>query len=111
MSSAVAQALPPSILALFAPRPPPPFKPAPEKRKMPRYGTVAHLVSEFEEPSATPAPKPAAVVESKEARRARKAEKRKAKGEADLEAKVEAYDPNEDSKIKGDPYKTLFCSD
>ncbi|EOD39337.1 hypothetical protein EMIHUDRAFT_223514 [Emiliania huxleyi CCMP1516] len=109
MSSAVAQALPPSILALFAPRPPPPFKPAPEKRKMPRYGTVAHLVSEFEEPSATPAPKPAAVVESKEARRARKAEKRKAKGEADLEAKVEAYDPNEDSKIKGDPYKTLFA--
>ena len=110
MSCAVAQALPPSILALFAPRPPLPFKPAPEKRKMPRYGTVAHLVSEFEEPSATPAPKPAAVVESKEARRARKAEKRKAKGEADLEAKIEAYDPNEDSKIKGDPYKTLFVS-
>ena len=49
MSSAVAHALPPSILALFAPRVPVEFKPPPEKRKMLNYTTIAQFVQHFEE--------------------------------------------------------------
>ena len=56
MSSAVAHALPPSVLALFAPRPPIPYKPPIEKRKMLNYTTLAQFVQHFEDPKDTPAP-------------------------------------------------------
>ena len=72
MSAAVAHALPASILALFAPRPPVPFKPPIEKRKMPPYTPIAQYVKEFEDPTETPPPAPPAVVEPAEERRARK---------------------------------------
>ena len=45
MSSAVAHALPPSILALFAPRTPIVYKPPIEKRKMLNYSTMAQFVN------------------------------------------------------------------
>ena len=68
MSAAVAHALPPSILALFAARPPIDYKPPIEKRKMLGYTTMAQFVKHFEDPSETP---PAVIVESIEDRRTR----------------------------------------
>jgi len=39
--------LPPSLLALFSPRPPIPFFPPPEKNKCPPYSGMAEFVSQF----------------------------------------------------------------
>ena len=107
MSSAVAHALPPSILALFAPRPPLDFKPGIEKRKMLNYTTISQFVSQFEDPAETPAPTVGETIQERRERvRALKAEAAKAK----LETESEGFDPANDQKIKGDPYKTLFVS-
>ena len=83
MSSAVAHALPPSILALFAPRVPIEFKPPVEKRKQLNYTAIAHLVGEFEDPSETPAP---TKVQSVEEIKQRKLDARKEKAAEMLEA-------------------------
>ena len=107
MSSAVAHALPPSILALFAPRVPIEFKPPVEKRKQLNYTAIAHLVGEFEDPSETPAP---TKVQSVEEIKQRKLDARKEKAAEKLEALAADYDPASDPKIKGDPYKTLFVA-
>ena len=108
MSSAVAHALPPSVLALFAPRPPIPYKPPIEKRKMLNYTTLAQFVQHFEDPKDTPAP---VEKESPEERRARiKATKAEAQT-AKLEEAIAKFDPATDEKIgDGDPYKTLFVA-
>ena len=86
MSSAVAHALPPSILALFAPRQPLEYKPPIEKRKMLNYTTMAQFTQHFEDPKDTPEPeKKEPVLDKKE----RKAKRREAKYEAQ-KAKIEA---------------------
>lgn len=46
-----AQALPPPLLALFAPRPPLQYLPPFEKNKLPPYSGIAAYVTEFEDPS------------------------------------------------------------
>ena len=111
MSAAVAHALPPSILALFAPRPPLEYKKPIEKRKMPPFTTVASYVKEFEDPVDTPPPLEEKVVESAEERRARKKLAKEEAHLAKIEAEVETYDPSKDPKLgEGDPYKTLFVA-
>jgi len=120
MSSAVAHALPPSILALFAPRAPIDYKPpvsknAPfsTKRSQLKYTAISKYVSEFEDPSETPAP---TLVETLEEQSARRLVERDAAVAAKRDAKVDKgevkvdFDPANDPKIKGDPYKTLFVS-
>ena len=115
MSSAVAHALPPSILALFAPRPPLVYKPpihknAPftSKRSKLKYTGIGKLVDAFEDPADTPPAKP---IESVEERKARRRAEREAARTAKREAAAEVeFDPANDPKIKGDPYKTLFVS-
>jgi len=107
MSSAVAHALPPSILALFAPRPPTDFKPPIEKRKMLNYTTIAQFVDQFEDPSKTPAP---TVGETLEEKRAKTRKLKQAAAKEKVEAAAEGFDPANDAKIKGDPYKTLFVA-
>ena len=115
MSSAVAHALPPSILALFAPRQPLEYKPPIEKRKMLNYTTMAQFTQHFEDPKDTPEPeKKEPVLDKKE----RKAKRREAKYEAQkakIEALVETYKPSEEEAPvfytgDGDPYKTLFVA-
>jgi hypothetical protein len=108
MSSAVAHALPASILALFAPRSPIEYKPPIKKRKMPNYTTIASFVSHFEDPKDTPPAKAIEVLADRKQRvRAAKAEAAQAK----VDAAAEAYDPSNDPKIgTGDPYKTLFVA-
>jgi len=110
MSAAVANALPPSILALFAPRPPIEYKPPILKRKCRPYSSMASLVSEFEDPAATAQLPAAPQPESKEARRERIAKLRAEQAAEKVAAAAESYDPNSDGKIKGDPYKTLFVA-
>lgn len=107
MSSAVAHALPPSILALFAPRVPIDYKAPLPKRKQLNYTAIAHLVGEFEDPSETP---PATKIESLEEIKERKIKEHEEKAKENLDASVAEYDPASDGKIKGDPYKTLFVS-
>ena len=139
MSSAVAHALPQSILALFAPRPPIPYKRPIEKRKMPPYTGVAQFVAQFEDPpvkpegeaasaaaagepaaegeagsadgaAAAPAAAAPAAPKTKEEKRAAKAAAKAAANAEKLAAAAAAFDPNSDPKIKGDPYKTLLVS-
>jgi U1 small nuclear ribonucleoprotein len=110
MSAAVANALPPSILALFAPRPPVEFKPPIQKRKCRPYSSMATLVAEFEDPATAVQQLPAPLPESKEARRERIAKLRAEQAAEKVAAAAESYDPNSDTKIKGDPYKTLFVA-
>lgn len=107
MSSAVAHALPPSILALFAPRPPLEFKPPIEKRKMLNYIGIAQFVGQFEDPADT---KPQTYGETTAERRRRVREQKAQAARAKVESEAERYDPANDPKIKGDPYKTLFVS-
>ena len=68
---------------------------------------MAQFVANFEDPAEAP---PITKAETKEERSERvrdlKAEARKGK----LEADIEAYDVTKDEKIKGDPYKTLFIA-
>lgn len=117
MSSAVAHALPPSILALFAPRAPIAYKP-PMTKNAPfadnhsklKYTAISKYVSEFEDPTETPPPTLVPTLEEqKEQRRAARDAAVAAKREAKEGAKVD-FDPANDPKIKGDPYKTLFVS-
>ena len=108
MSSAVAHALPPSILALFAPRVPIDYKPPLEKRKMPPYTGFAQHVDQFEDPAETP---PAQPVETIEQRRARRREAKAAAAKARLEPLIAAYDPSAIAEGKSaDPYKTIFVA-
>ena len=108
MSSAVAHALPPSILALFAPRVPIDYKPPLEKRTMPPYTGFAKHVDQFEDPAETP---PAQPVESIEQRRARRREAKAAAAKARLEPLIAAYDPSANAEGKSaDPYKTIFVA-
>ena len=108
MSSAVAHALPPSVLALFAPRPPIVYKPPIEKRKMPNYTTIAQFVQHFEDPKDTP---PAVAVETIEERRTRMRTLKTTQATEKLEAEIAKFDPAADPNIgESDPYKTLFVA-
>ncbi len=108
MSSAVAHALPPSILALFAPRVPLEYKPPLEKRKMPPYTGFAQHVDQFEDSADTPPPQ---LVETIEERRARRQEAKATAAKARLEPLVAAYDPAANAEGKSaDPYKTIFVA-
>jgi len=107
MSSAVAHALPPSILALFAPRPPLDPKPAMEKRKLLNYSGIAQFVGQFEDPADI---KPQTYGETVAERRERVQQQKLEVAKAKVEEAAASYDPANDQKIKGDPYKTLFIS-
>lgn len=110
MSSAVAHALPPSILALFSPRVPLDHKTPPNKRKCLGYTGISQLISEFEDPDRTPA-KPE--LESVAQHRMRVATLKLEAASSNVERAAEGYDPSSDDKVKdlgSDPYKTLFVA-
>lgn len=111
MSSKVAEALPPSILALFAPRPPLGYKKPIEKGKLPKYQGISQFVDQFVESSTeTQETRVITVPETKEEKKVRIAADRASKDVERLAALAETWDPQKDSKVKGDPYKTLFIS-
>ena len=102
--------LTPSLLALFVPRPPVEYMPAPAKPKKTQPMTgVAAYVDKFTDPADDPPPAPKEKKETKEEKKLRRrmaAEERNARA---LEEAIEKWDPKEDPKAKdSDPYKTLF---
>eukprot|EP01064_Diplonema_japonicum_P034418 TRINITY_DN7114_c4_g1_i1.p1 TRINITY_DN7114_c4_g1~~TRINITY_DN7114_c4_g1_i1.p1 ORF type:complete len:413 (+),score=123.39 TRINITY_DN7114_c4_g1_i1:68-1240(+) len=101
--------LPPAIMALFAPRPPIPYKKPIEKRAMLPYSGVGACIALFETelPSDLDCYRPP---ESKRQRKERLQKEKKASNEAELVEKVKSWNPAEDPKITSDPYKTLFVA-
>lgn len=98
--------LPPSLLALFAPRPSIPYLPPVEKKQLPPLTGIAAYVKEFEPPSSEPRPPLLSRKELKE----KKIRDRKARMEAFLKQKIEEWDPNTYPEATEDAYKTLFVS-
>lgn len=111
MSAEVAKALPPSILALFSPRPPVEFfKPATKGRPRP-YDGVGALLEHFESKEESDAAAASwTPYETLAERRARAKVARAARFEAHHEAMASAYDPSQDERACGDPFRTLFVS-
>lgn len=111
MSSEVAKALPPSILALFAPRPPITFFKPVKKGKARPYTGVSSILDEFESKeeaaAATASWKP---YETLQERRAKVKEARAARLAAYHEDMRARYDPSNDDRLSGDPFRTLFVA-
>ncbi|CAJ0649853.1 700_t:CDS:2 [Entrophospora sp. SA101] len=101
--------LPPNLLALFAPRPPLPYaKPLdrdPTKRKGPQISGVGSYVSLLKnyDPDYVP-------TETFEEKKKRKILEKKQKAEEAIKKGLEAWDPNKDENVTGDPFKTLFVA-
>ncbi|KAI1720989.1 RNA recognition motif domain-containing protein [Ditylenchus destructor] len=103
--------LPPSLVALFAPRPPIEFKPPPDEllvnRKRAPIQGVAQFVNMFENPSETP-PKP--VLVSKEEKREKMKKEKQELLAYKIEQGIAMWAPAENPKATMDPYKTLFVA-
>jgi U1 small nuclear ribonucleoprotein len=83
--------LPPSLLALFAPREPliyfPPLDELPLDKKPWPYNGVAQFLAEFEDPTETPVPTRG---ETKDERRARKRAEREERYRNNLDAQIKS---------------------
>lgn len=105
------QFLPPNLLALFAPRDPPPFLPPPdrlthEKKRTPYIG-IAQYTHLFEDPKDTPPPTRA---ETRDERRERKRREKAEQVAYKLEQEIAMWDPHTSSVSTMDPFKTLFVA-
>ncbi|KAK4759195.1 hypothetical protein SAY87_022326 [Trapa incisa] len=99
-----------NLLKLFEPRPPLEFKPPPEKRKCPPYSGMAQFVNHFAEPGDPEYSPPVQEAETPAQRRERIHKLRLEKGTEKAAEELKKYDPNSDTNISGDPYKTLFVA-
>ncbi|KAI1316351.1 hypothetical protein EDD11_010065 [Mortierella claussenii] len=102
-------ALPPYLLRLFAPRPPlqyaKPLDRDPGKKDEPRLTPVSQYLALCKNHDTDYVP-----TLSMAERKKQKLEERNRKSEEALKAGLEAWDPNNDEKVVGDPYKTLHIS-
>ncbi|KAF2349565.1 Transcription factor IIS N-terminal [Trinorchestia longiramus] len=105
------QYLPPNLLSLFAARDPIPYLPPVDKltweKKTDGYSGVAQLISRFEDPANTPAPKH---VETRDERMERKRREKAEQIQYKLEQEIAMWDPHNDPSATTDPYKTLFVA-
>ncbi|KAK9696042.1 RNA recognition motif [Popillia japonica] len=105
------QFLPPNLLALFAPRDPIPYLPPasklPHEKKNRGYVGVGTFLSEFEDPKNTPPP---TRVETREERLERRRRERAEQVAYKLEQEIAVWDPNSQTNITADPFKTLFVA-
>ncbi|ESO00351.1 hypothetical protein HELRODRAFT_113249 [Helobdella robusta] len=105
------QFLPPNLLALFAARDPIPYLPPvdklPHEKESKPYIGVADFVRQFENPKETPPP---TRVETREEKKERKRKERAEQTAYKLEQDLALWDPSNDNKIYGDPFKTLFVA-
>ncbi|KAL8211137.1 hypothetical protein R6Q57_005574 [Mikania cordata] len=99
-----------NLLKLFEPRPPLEYKPPPEKRKCPPYTGMAQFVSNFAEPTDPEYAPPILKGETPGQKKARIYQLRLEEGAKKAAEELEKYDPNSDSNISGDPFKTLFVA-
>jgi U1 small nuclear ribonucleoprotein len=100
--------LPPSLLSLFAPRPPLPYLPPIELRKPLSYTGISQYVKEFEKTDNTKKEQVNFPFETKQSRKERLNKEKKKKHEQELEKIIKEWDPKKDPKATSDPYKTLF---
>jgi len=99
--------LPPSLLALFAPRPPLPFVAAAEKATLPSYTGIAEYVKLFTDP-ATDTVVGSKPFETKTQKKQRIQKDRWTRNQVSIAEKVNLWNPSKDAKAAGDPTKTLF---
>eukprot|EP01065_Artemidia_motanka_P007956 TRINITY_DN13980_c0_g1_i1.p1 TRINITY_DN13980_c0_g1~~TRINITY_DN13980_c0_g1_i1.p1 ORF type:complete len:406 (+),score=146.31 TRINITY_DN13980_c0_g1_i1:122-1219(+) len=99
--------LPPAIMALFAPRPLPPYKKPVERRKMPPLSGVGAYCALFETEKPADLP-PHRAPETKRQRKERVAAERKERNDAHIRTELAKWDPKADPKVKGEPLNTLF---
>jgi len=106
------QYLPPTLLALFAPRPPVPYLPPPEKSNLPPLTGVAAYLQEFEtdQPAMDGADVGSDYPFTKQKRKERKRKAKSAEHEKKLTELAKSWDPHKDEKATADPYKTLFVA-
>jgi len=104
--------LPPALLALFAPRPPLPFKPPVKRRRPKRITGLAPYVAEFEDPSQREEPLSAkfTLFEKPPERAVRKRKERAEKREMELELEAAKWNPESNPNATGDAFKTLFVA-
>ncbi|KAF9417139.1 hypothetical protein BGZ94_010026 [Podila epigama] len=102
-------ALPPHLLRLFAPRPPlrylKPLDRDPAIKGEPRMTPVSHYLDMIKDHDRDYVPT-LSIAERKK----QKLQERKEKAETAIKAGLEKWDPNNDEKVVGDPYKTLHIS-
>jgi len=99
--------LPPSLLALFAPRPPLPFVSTTEKPALPPYTGIAEYVKLFTDP-ATDTFVGSRPFETKPQKKARIQKDRWTRSQDAIAENVKSWIPAKDPKAAGDPTKTLF---
>jgi len=103
--------LPPTLLQLFAPRPPlsyaEPLDRDPRARRGPRYSGVASMISNFEDPRIAAEMPPYETVKE---RRERIAHERKAKIEAKIAEDLKSWDPSSDPNSTSDPFRTIIVA-
>jgi U1 small nuclear ribonucleoprotein len=100
--------LPPSLLALFAPRPPLPYVVPEDKPKLPPYSGVSNYLSYFEDPVLINAPSGSRPFETRKQRKERIQKEKWEKNQLVIAQKIKEWAPSKDPKATGDPYKTLF---
>ncbi|CCG81040.2 U1 small nuclear ribonucleoprotein 70 kDa [Taphrina deformans PYCC 5710] len=99
----------PPLIQLFAPRPPiryvAPSDTAPEQRRTTKITGIAEYVSLFGQHD-----QEYKGSETFEESKKRRREEKKQRHETAIKMGLEDYNPNEDTQVRGDPYKTLFIS-
>eukprot|EP01084_Bolivina_argentea_P062175 113683_1 len=98
----------PALLALFAPRPPPPFKAPMPTKSMPKLSGIAQYTEQFGISAAELEPP-----KKYETPTQRKERLKQEKTDAHLELlsdREKAWDPHNNSNATKDPYKTLFVA-
>jgi len=103
-------ALPPSLLSLFAPRPPIMFLAPMEKRPPPPYTGIGQFVSEFKAPDVDEAEKGRDPFETKQMRKVRFRKNKIKKHDEVIVTEAANWDPSKYTKATTDPYKTLFVA-
>eukprot|EP01098_Paradermamoeba_levis_P013589 TRINITY_DN622_c0_g1_i1.p1 TRINITY_DN622_c0_g1~~TRINITY_DN622_c0_g1_i1.p1 ORF type:complete len:337 (-),score=70.85 TRINITY_DN622_c0_g1_i1:172-1071(-) len=103
------QYLPPSLLQMFAARPPIPYIQPAEKKTQATYSGIGQYIQFFEDPKTVDQSqfKP---IETKDQIKARKRKEKQEKEEEKIQKLVKNWDPHNNPKATQDAYKTLFVS-
>ena len=102
----------PALLALFAPRPPPPFKAPMPSKSMAKLTGIAAFLQEFtkEEANKPRDIKPVIKYETPTEKKERIKKEKEDKHRAILAEREKKWDPHNNPNATKDPYKTLFVA-
>lgn len=99
--------LPPALVALFAPRPAPSFKPPLPKKPMPKLDGIAQYINEFNSQNEWPE---TPVVETLEMKREKLKTEKMENHKKILDQRTSSWHPHDNPKATQDPLKTLFVA-